>query len=72
MVLLVLCKEALLLEKIVCYIKLKIIAFFLVYKVCDVNSIPAHLRNSKSWTIFQNSVDFTKFLLTKVRTEEES
>ena len=61
--LLVLCKEALFTEKIVCYIKLKIIAFFLVYKVCDVNSIPANLRNLKTWTIFQN---FTKFPLTEV------
>ena len=66
MVLLVLCNEALLLEKIVCYIKLKIIALFLVYKVCDVNSIPVNLRNSKPWTIFQNSPDFTKFPLTEV------
>ena len=66
MVLLVLCKKLYLLEKIVCYIKLKIIAFFLVYKVCDVNSIPANLRNSKPWTIFQNSLDFTKFPLTEV------
>ena len=65
MVLPVLCKEALFTwKKIVCYIKLKIIAFFLVYKVCDVNSIPANLRNSKPWTIFQNSLDFTKFPLT--------
>ena len=47
------------------YIKLKIIALFLVYKVCDVNSIPANLRNSKPWTISQNSLDFTKFPLTE-------
>ena len=46
--------------------KLKIIALFLVYKVCGVNSIPANLRNSKPWTIFQNSLDFTKFPLTEV------
>ena len=51
----VLCKEALFTLKKVCYIKLKIIAFFSVYKLCDVNSISANLRNSKPWTIFQNS-----------------
>ena len=39
---------------------------FLVYKVCDVNSIPANLRNSKPWTIYHYSLDFTKFPLTKV------
>ena len=44
MVLLVLCKKLYLLENIVCYIKPKII----VYKVCDVNSIPANLRNPKT------------------------
>ena len=55
MVLLVLVKMLYLLEKIVCYIKLKIIPFFLLYKVCDVNSISANLRNLKPWTIFQNS-----------------
>ena len=66
MVLLVLCKDVYLLEKFVCYIKPKIITFFLIYKVCDVNSIPANLRNSKPWTIYQNSLDFTKFPLTKV------
>ena len=52
-----LCKETLFsyLKKIVCYLKPKIIAFFIcylkpkiiaIYKVCDVNSIPANLRNS--------------------------
>ena len=63
MVLLVPCKEALFTEKIVCYIKLKIIAFLLVYKVCDVNSIPANLRNSKPWTIFQTSPLFYQISL---------
>ena len=66
MVLLVLVNMLYLLEKIVCYIKPKTIAFFLIYKVCDVNSIPANLRNSKPWTIYQNSLDFTKFPLTNV------
>ena len=66
MVLLVLCKEALFTFKNFCYIKLKIIAFFLAYKVCDVNSIPANLRNSKPWTIFQNFLDFTRIPLTEV------
>ena len=37
-----------------------------LFKVCDVTSIPANLRNSKPWTIFQNSLDFTKFPLTEV------
>ena len=41
MVLLLLCKEVLITKKIVCYVKANII----VYKVCDVNSIPANLRN---------------------------
>ena len=48
-----------LLEKIVCYIKPKIIAFFLMYKVCDVNSIPANLRNSKPWTFYRNSLEIS-------------
>ena len=48
-----------LLEKIVCYIKLKIIAFFFMYKVCDVNSIPANLRNSKPWTFYRNSLEIS-------------
>ena len=47
-------------------------SFFLIYKMCDVNSIPANLRNSKPWTIYQNSLDFTKFPLTKVSTLKKS
>ena len=58
MVLLLLCKEALFTLKKFCYIKPKII----VYKVCGANSIPANLRNYN----LLNSLDFTKFSLTKV------
>ena len=29
-------------------------------------ALPANLRNSKPWTIFQNSLDYTKFPLTEV------
>ena len=56
MVPLVLVKMLYLLEKIVCFIKPKIIAYFLIYKVCDVNSIPAN-QEFKTRTFYQNSLD---------------
>ena len=62
--LLVFVKKLYLLDKI---IKSKIIAFFKYIRcVMLANRIPANLRNSKPWTIYQNSLDFTKFPLTKL------